>query len=370
VLRSLITLKALTDEPTGGSVAAVTTSLPEQFGGSKNWDYRFSWLRDSVFTISALLGGGFEGEARAWRDWLLRMIAGSPGDLQIMYSTRGDRRLDEFTADWLPGYEGSRPVRIGNAAFEQFQLGVYGEAMAAVIRAHESGIRLDPSDWAMLCTMLDVMERRRNEPDQGIWESRGAPKHYTLSRVMVWLGFDRAIRAVEEFGYDGPVERWRRLAAEMHEQVCSRAYRPEPGTFVQCYESDDLDASLLLMPLVGFLPATDPRMLGTVKALERNLFGEGFLFRTSADPEGTSRQFAEGAFLACNFWLVECYALSGRYADAYALFDRLLGARNDLGLLSEEYDVHARRQAGNVPQTLSHAALVSAALRLEGTPRS
>jgi GH15 family glucan-1,4-alpha-glucosidase len=367
VLRSLITLKALTYEPTGGTVAAVTTSLPEELGGSKNWDYRYAWLRDSAFTISALLAGGYRDEARAWRDWLLRMIAGSPEQLQIVYSASGDRRLDEYQADWLPGYEDSRPVRIGNAAFQQFQLGVYGHTMDAIVRAHEAGVKIEQSAWKVLFNLLEVIEAKRNQPDSGIWETRGVPKHYTLSRVLVWLAFHRAIRAVQELGYDGPVERWRQIAGEVHAEVCERGYNRSRGAFVQAYESDELDASLLLIPIVGFLPADDPRVAGTIAALERHLFVDGFLQRCSNDPErgGHWEVPTEGAFLACNFWLVECYVLAGRTDEARQLFERLVGIGNDLGLYSEEYDPRRGRLVGNVPQTFSHAALVAAALRLD-----
>jgi GH15 family glucan-1,4-alpha-glucosidase len=371
VRRSLMLLEALTYAPSGAGVAAVTTSLPEVIGGSKNWDYRYAWVRDSTFTISALLRSNLVDEARAWRDWLLCALAGRPENMQIMYGINGKRRIDEFEIPRLSGYEGSRPVRIGNAAYRQFQLGVYGETMSAIYHAHEHGVEIDESAWAMISVLLEHVEQVWDKPDSGIWESRAEPRHYTHSKVQAWNAFDCAVRALDSFGYTGPRERWRALADRIHADICAQAYDPQRNTFVQSYGSNALDAALLIMPLVDFLPVDDPRMRGTVAALEAALLHEGFLFRTTADPETQAeRSEPEGAFLACNFWLVENYVMQGRDDEARLLFERVIGIANDVGMLSEEYDPFLKRQVGNVPQTLSHASLVNAAHRLATRSRT
>lgn len=373
VMRSLLALKALIFESDGASVAAVTTSLPELIGGAKNWDYRFSWVRDSAFTISALMEGGMYEEIRAWRDWVLRALAGRPERMQIMYGIRGERRIDEYTLDHLAGYEGSRPVRIGNAAYQQFQLGIYGETMSAMYLAHQHGVELDDSAWAMIQILLDHVEQVWEQPDSGIWESRGEPRHYTHSKVQAWNAFNRAVKLAREHGFPGPVERWEAVAARIHAQVCDRGFDRALGSFIQFYGSSHLDASLLLIPIVEFLPATDPRVTGTVAALERALLADGFLYRTTNDPE-TSQAApgpTEGAFLPANFWLVENYMLQGRSDDARQLFERLIATANDVGLLSEEYDPKRKRLVGNFPQTLTHAALINAAKRIADlTPKA
>ena len=371
VRRSLMILEALTYAPSGAGVAAVTTSLPEVIGGSKNWDYRYAWVRDSTFTISALLHGGLIEEARAWRDWLLCALAGRPENMQTMYGISGERRIEEYELPALAGYEGSRPVRIGNAAYRQFQLGVYGETMSAIYVAHAHGVEIDESAWAMITILLEHVEAVWDTPDSGIWESRAEPRHYTHSKVQAWKALDCAVGALDAFGYKGPRERWRAVADRIHADVCAKAYDAKRNTFVQSYGSDALDAALLMMPLVGFLPADDPRMRGTVAALEEALMHEGFLFRTTADPETqAAHSEPEGAFLPCNFWLVENYVMQGRDEDARALFERLIGVANDVGMLSEEYDPWLQRQVGNVPQTLSHASLVNAAHRLISRSRT
>jgi GH15 family glucan-1,4-alpha-glucosidase len=367
VARSLITLKALTFGPTGGIVAAPTTSLPELIGGVRNWDYRYCWLRDATFTLNALMIGGFTEEAAGWRDWLLRAIAGDPATLQIMYGCAGERRLPELELSWLPGYEGSRPVRIGNGAVRQLQLDVYGEVMDALHLARRAGLEADPAAWALQKAMLRFLEQSWGEPDQGIWEVRGPRRHFTHSKMMAWVAFDRAIKAVEGWGLEGPVDRWRRLRATIHEDVCRNGFDPRRGAFTQYYGSRQLDASLLMMSLVGFLPPDDPRVVGTVGAIERELLRQGFVQRYSMDDETTSVDGlppGEGAFLACSFWLADNLALQGRHEEARALFERLLALRNDLGLLSEEYDPGAKRLVGNFPQALSHIGLVNTARNL------
>lgn len=365
VVRSLVTLKALTYEPTGGIVAAVTTSLPELIGGTRNWDYRYCWLRDATFTLYALMSAGFRQEAAAWRDWLLRAVAGSPADLQIMYGCRGERRLPEQTLPWLPGYESSAPVRIGNAAAEQFQLDVYGEVMDSLHQARRAGIATSPSAWAFERALMECLESRWREPDEGIWEVRGPRRHFTHSKMMAWVAADRAVKAVEVFGEDGPADRWRALRAEIHAEVCERGWDAERGAFTQSYGRPELDAALLMMPLVGFLPAGDPRVRGTVTAVERELCEHGFVHRYSHDGgEVDGLPPGEGAFLACTFWLADNYALVGRTDEARATFERLLVLRNDLGLLAEEYDVAAGRQVGNFPQAFSHVPLVNTAHNL------
>ncbi len=369
VRRSMVVLKALTFAPTGGIVAAATTSLPEDLGGVRNWDYRFCWLRDATFTLQALLGTGFVAEAKAWREWLLRAVAGDPADLQIMYGIDGTRRLPEQTLDWLAGYEGSRPVRIGNAASGQFQLDVWGEVLDGLHLARTSGIEAGHAAWDLQRALLDFLEGRWADPDEGLWEMRGGRRHFVHSKVMAWAGLDRAVQAVERFGLDGPVDRWRTLREQIHAQVCDRGFDATRGTFTQFYGSQGLDAALLLLPRVGFLPWQDPRVVATVEAVERELQQDGLLLRYDPDADGGVDGLPghEGAFIACTFWLVEALHGIGRTGDATALFERLLGLRNDLGLLSEEYDVASRRQVGNTPQAYSHVGLVNAARRLAGT---
>ena len=368
VVRSLFTLKALTYEPTGGIVAAATTSLPETLGGGRNWDYRFCWLRDATLTLESLMRGGFYDEAMAWRDWLLRAIAGDPSQMQIMYGAAGERRLDEWEVDWLPGYEGSSPVRIGNAAAGQFQLDVYGEVMSALYEATRSGDAFELPAWDLQRSLMGFLHDEWRQPDDGIWEVRGPRRHFTHSKVMAWVAIDRAIKTIEDCGVDGPLERWKKVRQEIHDQVCEQGFNVDKGSFTQYYGSDQLDASLLMIPLVGFLPATDPRVKGTIEAVERELLDGGFVLRyrtaETGDVDGLTGR--EGAFLACSFWLADCLAMLGRTDDAREMFDRLLALRNDLGLLSEEYDAVAGRLVGNFPQAFSHVSLVNSAAKLSG----
>ena len=366
VLRSLITLKALTFAPTGGIVAAPTTSLPERIGGVRNWDYRYCWLRDATFTLYALLVGGYTEEAAAWRDWLLRAVAGDPADLQIMYGPAGERRLREFEIPWLPGYEGSTPVRVGNAASTQLQLDVYGELMDALALARRAGVDADAAAWDLQQALMGCLEGRWEQPDEGIWEVRGERRHFTHSKVMAWVAFDRAIATATTFGHQAPVDKWRATRDRIHQQVCDQGFDRARGTFTQYYGSTRLDASLLIIPLVGFLPATDPRVVGTVRAIETDLMRDGFLLRYQTDPAGhvDGLPAGEGVFLPCTLWLADNYALQGRIEEARATFERVAGLVNDLGLLSEEYDHRVGRMLGNFPQAFSHVSLVNTARNL------
>ncbi|ETK37120.1 glycoside hydrolase family 15 protein [Microbispora sp. ATCC PTA-5024] len=365
VRSSLLTLKALTYAPTGGLVAAATTSLPEQLGGPRNWDYRYSWLRDATFTLQALMRAGYDEEATAWRDWLLRTVAGDPADLQIMYTIEGARRIPEWTVGWLPGYEGSRPVRVGNAASRQFQLDVYGEVIDCLHLAREEGLGADEQAWDVQCALMEYLEGAWKEPDNGLWEMRGPRRDFTHSKILAWVAADRMVSAVERQGMDGPVARWRALREEIHHDVCTRGYDPGRTTFTQYYGSKGLDAALLLIPRLGFLPIDDPRVSGTVDAVRRELMEDGFVLRyrqKADDVDGLPG--GEGTFVACSFWLADALALLGRTQESRRLFERLLSLRNDVGLLSEEYDVTARRQIGNVPQAYSHVSIVNTAAAL------
>lgn len=365
VLRSLITLKALTYEPTGGIVAAPTTSLPEQLGGVRNWDYRYCWLRDSTFVLYSLISGGYLDEARAWREWLLRAVAGSPDKLNILYGIGGERRLTESILDWLPGYEGAKPVRVGNAAWQQLQVDVFGEIMDTLHLARQYGLDNDKNTWRLQKTLLHCLETTWDQPDEGIWEIRGPRQHFTHSRVMAWLAFDRVIKSAEEFKLEGPIERWKEVRAAIHAQVCREGFDPKRNTFVQYYGGETLDASLLMIPMVGFLPASDPRVAGTVAAIEQNLLKDGFVQRYATHEGGVDGlPPGEGVFLPCTFWLADNYFLLGRVDEAKALFERLLTLCNDVGLISEEYDVKAQRLVGNFPQAFTHIALVNTALNL------
>jgi GH15 family glucan-1,4-alpha-glucosidase len=365
IMRSLITLKALTYGPTGGIVAAPTTSLPEKIGGARNWDYRFCWLRDATFTLLALMNSGYTEEASAWHNWLLRAVAGAPANMQIMYGIMGQRRLLEWEANWLPGYENSLPVRIGNAAHAQLQLDVYGELIDAFHQARVTELKLDEGSWDLECRVVAHLAEVWDHPDHGIWERRGEARHYVFSKVMTWVGFDRAIKSAERFGFEAPIGEWRRLRDTIHREVCERGFNAGLNSFVESYGSQLLDASILLLPAVGFLPASDPRIRGTIAAVETTMMRDGFVLRH--DPREISddeKQPIEGAFLACSLWLADAYVLAGELAKAQALFDRVVSIANDLGLLAEEYDTGLGRQTGNFPQALTHIALINTAHNL------
>jgi GH15 family glucan-1,4-alpha-glucosidase len=364
IVRSLITLKALTFGPTGGIVAAPTTSLPEKLGGSRNWDYRFCWLRDATFTLLALMNSGYTEEASAWHNWLLRAAAGAPANMQIMYGIWGQRRLLEWEAGWLAGYEGAQPVRVGNAAHAQLQLDVYGELIDAFHQSRMAKLKLDEQSWALECAVLNHVAEVWDHPDHGIWERRGQPKHYVFSKVMSWVAFDRGIKSAETFGFKAPLLHWRTLREAIHRDVCSKGFDAEENAFVESYGSKLLDASVLLLPSVGFLPADDPRIRGTIAAVEKHLMRDGFVLRHDPRELPAGQPALEGAFLACSLWLADAYVLSGDVDKAQELFDRVVGIANDVGLLAEEYDSGARRQTGNFPQALTHIALVNTAHNL------
>jgi GH15 family glucan-1,4-alpha-glucosidase len=363
---SLMVLKALTYQPTGGIVAAPTTSLPEHIGGVRNWDYRYCWLRDATFTLYALMNAGYIAEAKAWRDWLLRAVAGDPAKAQILYGVGGQRRILESELEWLPGYAGSRPVRIGNAAHDQFQLDVYGEVMDALHQARVHGLDRDDQAWSLQRNLMEFLEGAWDRPDDGIWEVRGPRRHFTHSKVLAWVAFDRAVQAVERYARPGPVDRWRRVREEIHQEVCREGFNVELNSFTQAYGSEELDASTLLIPILGFLPADDPRVTGTIAAVERDLTRDGFVERYKPkernDVDGLPG--GEGVFLPCSFWLVDALLMQGRDDDARMLFERLLSVSNDLGLLSEEYDPAEKRQLGNFPQAFTHVGLVNCAYNL------
>jgi GH15 family glucan-1,4-alpha-glucosidase len=364
VQRSLLTLKALTYAETGGFVAAPTTSLPEQLGGPRNWDYRYCWLRDATMTLMAMMSAGYFEEARAWRDWLLRSAAGSPDQTQIMYGLAGERQLAEWEVSWLPGYEGSSPVRVGNAASDQLQLDIFGELVDALFQARKHGLAPAPSGWALQQALIEHLEKIWVQPDDGMWEVRGGRRHFTFSKVMAWVALDRTLRDAERFKLDGPLDRWRQVRDEMHARICTQGFDSGRNTFTQSFGSSEVDANLLLIPVMGFLPANDPRVRGTVEAIEHELLVDGLVlrYRTRTDLDGLPP--GEGAFLPCSFWLADIYALQKRDAEARALFERLLSLSNDVGLLAEEYDPQAKRLVGNFPQAFSHLALIGTALNL------
>jgi GH15 family glucan-1,4-alpha-glucosidase len=364
MMRSLITLKALTYGPTGGIVAAPTTSLPEKLGGSRNWDYRFCWLRDATFTLLALMNSGYTEEACTWHNWLLRAVAGSPPNMQIMYGIMGNRRLLEWEAGWLPGYDGAQPVRIGNAAHAQLQLDVYGELVDAFHQSRVAELKLDEGSWALECKVLEHLAEVWDQPDHGIWERRGDGRHYVSSKVMTWVAFDRAIKSAERFGFEAPLDHWRTLRDTICREVCEKGFDAGQNAFVESYGSQLLDASILLLPAVGFLPARDPRVLGTIAAIEKHLMRAGFVLRHDPREISGERQPIEGVFLACSLWLADAYVLAGEIGKAQALFDRVVAIANDVGLLAEEFDTGERRQTGNFPQALTHIALINTAHNL------
>ena len=362
VTRSLLTLKALTYQPTGGIVAAATTSLPEQIGGPRNWDYRYCWLRDSTLSLQALLAAGYTEEAKAWREWLLRAVAGDPAELQIMYALDGSRRIPEAELGWLGGYEGSRPVRVGNAAADQLQLDVWGEVLDGLALARDAGISAHDDAWDVQTALMDHLEGTWDSPDNGLWEMRGPRRQFTHSKVMAWVAADRMTRAVRTSGLEGPADRWEALGRQIHADVMAHGFDADRNTFVQSYGATGLDASLLLIPRYGFLPGTDPRVVGTVDAIRRELTEDGFVLRYQTGSGDDGLTGGEGVFLACSFWLVDALQAGGRHDDAVALFERLLSLRNDVGLLSEEWDPKAQRQLGNTPQAFSHFPLIVSAL--------
>jgi GH15 family glucan-1,4-alpha-glucosidase len=370
VKRSLITLKAMTYQPTGGLVAAATTSLPEQFGGPRNWDYRYCWVRDATLTLLALMNTGYYDEARSWREWLLRAVAGSPKQMQIMYGIAGERRLYEVELPWLEGYENSSPVRIGNAAHSQVQLDVYGEMLDAVHQARKGGLAPLQSGWDLQRAIIEQVEEVWHKPDESIWEVRSGPEQFVYSKVMAWVAFDRTIRSAERFKLKGPIEHWRKVRDTIHKQVCDEGFNAELNSFMRSYGATEVDASLLLIPAMGFLPATDPRIVGTVQRIEKTLMKDGLVQRYDTSKASDGLPPGEGMFLACSFWLVDAYLMMGREEDAIKLFEKLLGLCNDVGLLSEEYNTEAKRLCGNFPQAFSHLALVNSACNLgrDGRP--
>lgn len=368
VQTSLRVLKALTYHPTGGIAAAATASLPEQLGGTRNWDYRYCWLRDATLTLFSLMHAGYYDEAASWRDWLHRSVAGSPQQVQIMYGIAGERRLPEWEVSWLPGYQGAAPVRIGNAASEQLQLDVYGEVTEALHQARQGGLATAPASWELQRALIEHLETIWQQPDDGIWETRGGRKHFTYSKVMCWLAFDRMIKDAQAHGLDGPVDHWAAVRDDIRRAILERGFHAGKNSFVQHFDTDELDASLLLIPRVGFLPYDDPRVRGTAAAIERELLKDGFVLRYTTDDSKDGLPPGEGAFLACSFWLVDTWTMQGRVDEARHLFERLLALRNDVGLLSEEYDPAARRQTGNVPQAFSHTALIASAISLSRAP--